>query len=217
VIKIENLANKIANKIALQLDFDDEKRAVITYGLIGILQTLTLFITITILGLIFDFIYESIIIFIGVSIIRKSAGGTHAKTMLSCNIMSVFTVLLLSALSRYIFVRPNSIYINLGFSVIIFVICFIIFYFRVPVDSPNKPITKPEKIKKLRKQSLFILSVLFMLSIAFTLLAVYNTRFSSIAVSIKLAMLWQFLTLTKVGALFIEKMDSMIYRVIENR
>jgi len=56
-----------------------------------------------------------------------------------------------------------------------------------------------------------------MLSIAFTLLTVYNTRFSSIAVSIKLAMLWQFLTLTKVGALFIEKMDSMIYRVIENR
>lgn len=217
MIKIESLANKIASKIALQLEYDDEKKSVIAYGLVGILQSLSLFIVLTTIGLILKSFYEVIIIFISVSIIRKSAGGAHAKTMMSCNIMSVFTVILLAILARYILVNPVNIYVNLGSSIIVFAICFIIFYYRVPVDSPNKPIIKPEKVKRLRQQSLFILTILFMCSTILILLATYHTRFYSISVSIRLAMLWQFLTLTKAGALFIEKMDLMIYRVIEDR
>jgi len=217
VIKIESLANKIANKIAIQLNFDDEKRAVIAYGLIGILQLLTLFTIITILGLIFDYCYESIIIFFCVSVIRKSSGGAHAKTMMSCNIMSIFTVIFLSVLSRYILDIPLNLYANLGLSVVVYAICFIIFYYRVPIDSPNKPIIKPEKIKKLRRQCFLILTMFIVLSVIFIILTTYNKRFYSIAISIRLAMLWQLLTLTKIGGLFIEKMDSMIYQVISKK
>lgn len=215
--KIEALAQKIANKLAIQLDFDDEKKSVIAYGLIGMLQMVTLFILILALGMIFHFAYEAIIIFLSVGIIRKSAGGAHAKTMMSCNIMSVITVILLSALSSYIAGVPLNFNLDLIFSVIVFAICFTIFYIRVPVDTPNKPIIKPEKVKRLRKQSLVILLVLTFISMIFMILSKYNLRFYSIGISIRLAMLWQFFTLTKIGIYVIDKIDLLIYQVINKR
>lgn len=210
MIIIETLAHKIAERIAFQLDFDDDKKAVVAYGLIGILQLATLFTIITIIGFIFNFWYECMIIFLGVGIIRKSTGGAHAKTMKSCNIISVFTVTLLSALSRYLLGVPINIYVNLGISILIFMICFIIFYLHVPVDSPNKPIVKPEKIKRLRRQSFILLTLLFLILIIFILLTTYHKRFYSIAISIRLTILWQLLTLTETGAFMIEKIDSKI-------
>ncbi|MDF2588690.1 MAG: putative accessory regulator protein, partial [Anaerocolumna sp.] len=197
MITIEILAHKIAEKIALQLDYDDERKAVVAYGLIGIIQMVTIFIIITIIGLIFDTWYESMIIFLGVGMIRKSTGGAHAGTMLSCNIISVVTVTILSALSRYILNIPFNTYVNLGLTVFLFVICFIIFYLRVPVDSPNKPITKPEKIRRLRRQSFLILTLLILTAGISILFTDYNDRFYSIAISIRLILLWQSLTLTK--------------------
>jgi accessory gene regulator B len=214
VITIEILAHKIAEKIALQLDYDDERKAVVAYGLIGIIQMVTIFIIITIIGLIFDTWYESMIIFLGVGMIRKSTGGAHAGTMLSCNIISVVTVTILSALSRYILNIPFNTYVNLGLTVFLFVICFIIFYLRVPVDSPNKPITKPEKIRRLRRQSFLILTLLILTAGISILFTDYNDRFYSIAISIRLILLWQSLTLTKFGALFIEKIDTSVRWII---
>jgi accessory gene regulator B len=214
VIKIEKLAHLIAKKIAIQLGYDDDRKAVIAYGLIGILQMITIFILITILGIIFDFWYESMIIFICVGMIRKSTGGAHAGTMMSCNIISVITVTLLAALSRYSMYIPFTTYINLGLTVLVFVICFIIFYLRVPVDSPKKTITKPEKIRRLRIQSFLILLLFSLITIALIFLVHYNKRFYSIAVSVRLIILWQSLTLTKIGALFIEKIDTSIRGII---
>lgn len=214
MIKIEVLAHKIAEKIVLQLDFDDDKKSVIAYGLIGILQMMTIFIIITMIGVIFDFWYEAIIIFVGVGLIRKSTGGVHAGSMMSCNILSVVIVTVLSALSRYILDIPFNTYVNLGLTILVFVICFIIFYLRVPVDSPNKPITKPEKIRRLRKQSFLTLSLLILISSTLILFSAYNERFYSITVSIRLILLWQSLTLTKVGALFIGKIDDLLSWII---
>jgi accessory gene regulator B len=215
VKKIETLAHKIAEKIALQLDYDDDRKAVVAYGLIAIIQMVTIFIIITIIGILFDFWYECMIIFIGVGIIRKSTGGAHSKTMNGCIIISILSVTMLSALSRYLLCKPINSYVNLGVSILVFAISFIIFYLRVPIDSPNKPIVKPEKIKRLRKQSFFLLIFFFLLTITFIELATYNKRFYSIAFSVRLTMLWQLFTLTKTGTLLLGKIDSKISSVIE--
>ena len=191
MILIEKLARNLADKIALQLDYNENRKAVITYGLIAILQIVTIFTITTILGILFDFWYESVIIFLEVGIIRKSTGGAHASTMNSCIVVSVVSITILSMISRYLFCLPVSVLINTLISLIIYIICFVIFYLRVPVDSPNKPIIKPEKIMRLRKQSFIILTVCCIISIIFVVLARYNNRFYSIAVSIRLGMLWQ--------------------------
>ena len=217
VIVIEILAHKIADKITLQLDLDEDKNAVIAYGLIGILQVTTLFIIIAIIGIVFDFLYESLIIFFSVGFIRKSTGGAHASTMNSCNTMSILSVSLLGALSRYLFNYSINIYVNLGITIFIFIMCFIIFYIRVPVDHPNKPIVKSEKIKKLRKQGFYKLILFFLLTITSINLVNFNERFYSIAASIRLAMIWQVFTLTKTGTLLLDKLDAIVNAIMKKR
>jgi accessory gene regulator B len=210
VKKIETLAHKIAEKIALQLDYDDDRKAVVAYGLIAILQMATIFIIITIIGILFDFWYECMIIFMGVGIIRKSTGGAHSKTMNGCIIISVLSVTMLSAISRYLLCLPINTFVNLGISVFIFMISFFIFYLRVPVDSPNKPIVKKDKIRRLRKQSYFLLFVFFLLTAIFIELASAYNRFYSLATSVRLMILWQVFTLTETGILLLKKVDSKV-------
>lgn len=204
---MEELAHNIAEKIALHMQFDEDKKAVIAYGLTAIFQMVTLFTVISIIGLIFGFWYESIILFIGVGIIRKSTGGAHSQTMYGCILISVLSITILSSLSKHILSFSVNVFVNLGISVLVFALCFIVFYIRVPVASPNKPIVKPGKIKRLRRQSFIILTIFFLISVDFIFLAVRNDRFYSIAVSIRLAMLWQLFTLTEIGARFIDKID----------
>lgn len=206
---MEILAHNMAKKIALQMNYDEDKQAVITYGLTAIFQMTTIFAVISTIGIIFDFWYECIIIFFGVGTIRKFTGGAHAQTMYGCNIISILSILLLSALSRYVLIIPINIFTNLGISVFVFILCFIICYIRVPVDSPNKPIVKPEKIRRLRRMSYIILTTYFIISILFIILTIWNNRFYSISLSIRMAMLWQAFTLTKIGSLALGKVDSL--------
>lgn len=212
---MEKLARYMAEKISIHMQFDDEKKAIIAYGLTAIIQIITLFIIISILGLIFHFWYESIIIFIGVGIIRKSTGGAHSQTMYGCVLISILNIMILSSLSRYILNFPINLFINLLISVLVYILCFIVIYKCVPVDSPKKPITQPKKIKQLRRQSYIKITVFFIISIIFILLSIQHERFYSIAVSIRLAMLWQLFTLTKLGMWFINKTDLNFKPIID--
>ena len=51
---MEKLAHNISEKIALQLDYDKEKKAVIAYGLIAIIQLIVIVIVIIFLGILFQ-------------------------------------------------------------------------------------------------------------------------------------------------------------------
>ena len=211
---VETLAFNIAGKIAVEMNFDENKKAVIAYGLTAIFQIATIFAVISIIGILFDFWYESIIIFLGVGIIKKSTGGAHSQTMVGCIVISVLSITILSILARYFLDFPLSKFVNFGISIFVFIFCFIVFYIRVPVDSPNKPIVKPEKIKKLRRQSFLILTIFFLLSIVLIILTTWYNRFYSIAISIRLSMLWQLFMLTRIGAQFIRKADSKLKVII---
>jgi accessory gene regulator B len=207
---IEELASKIAGKISEKLALDEERKAVITYGFIGILQIATLFILITVLGLITGTLYESYIVFFSVAFLRKSTGGAHAATMWGCNALSVVSILVLALLSRYVFGVHLPITVNIAVTIAIFILGLLIFYRKVPVDSPNKPITSEAKIKRLRKESFIKLILLFVAAV----LCIMNTerfeRLYSIASSIRVALFWQMITLTKRGASALHKLDQAL-------
>ncbi|SHJ08644.1 accessory gene regulator ArgB-like protein [Parasporobacterium paucivorans] len=204
---MERWAKRTAERISLQMKYDEDKKAVIAYGLTAMIQMATIFVIISIFGLFFGFWMESVVIFLGVGIIRKSTGGAHSATMLGCILISVSSISLLSAAARYIFDISINIYLNCFVSIFIYLLCFVVFYLRVPVDTPNKPIVKPEKIKRLRKQSFLILTAFFLLSMVCVFLTGWNTRFFSLAVIIRLTMLWQALTLTRLGQVFFAWID----------
>ncbi len=215
MIIIEILANKIANKIAIQLSLDKEKQSVIDYGLIGLLQVMTLLMIIIIIGVVSDSLYESLIIFLSVGFLRKSTGGAHSRTMKGCNTVTVLSVAILAISSRYLLSAPMNSYVNLGITMVVFLIGYIIFYRRVPMDSPNKPIVTLKKIKRLRKESFYKLALFFLLTVGAIALADTSVRFYSIASSIRMALIWQATTLTEIGASLLSNLDLIVNRMLD--
>nr|WP_242694122.1 accessory gene regulator B family protein [Proteiniclasticum aestuarii] len=193
---------------------DQEKRSVIAYGLIGILQVTSLFLMITVIGLMTGTLYESLIIFFSVGYIRKSTGGAHSRTMWGCNTVSVASITLLAILSRYLFGIPLDVYVNAGITMAVFLAGFIIFHKRVPVDSPNKPIVSSEKIRRLRRESFGKLCLFLLLTGAAIALAESSERLYSIASSIRMAMVWQAITLTETGGSLLARVDRAINSVL---
>lgn len=207
---MEVLAHKIADGLALQLNLDQERRSVIAYGLIGMLQMTALFIVIMIIGLITGTLYESLIIFLSVGYMRKSTGGAHSKTMMGCNTVSVLSIVILALSSRYLLNGPLDGYVNSGITMTVFLLGYVVIYLRVPVDNPNKPIVTMEKIKRLRKESYSKLFLFLMLTIGSIVLADTHDRFYSIASSIRVAIIWQAVTLTQTGTSLLSRLDSLV-------
>lgn len=158
-----NLANKLAARLAKKLNYSEEQRKVIAYGLGAALQMLELLIIALIFGLVFDCLYESLIIFLGVGLLRRSSGGTHCSTYLACILTSSLSICLLAFFCRYLLpgYLPKWIYIVFGM-IPGFACAFLFAYKRVPQASPNKPITNPAKIARLKRQC-FITLLIYML------------------------------------------------------
>lgn len=207
---IEALANRIADGLASQLNLDQERKAVIAYGFIGILQGVALFLMISVIGILTGTVYEVLIIFLSVGYIRKSTGGAHSRTMWGCNTVSVFSISLLALASKYLLGMPVELSVNIGFTIILFLAEFMVFHKRVPVDSPNKPIVSAEKISRLRRESFTKLFLFLLLTGAAIAAADTHIRLYSIASSIRMAMIWQVITLTEKGASLLAKVDSAV-------
>ncbi len=204
---MEKMAQTLSSKIANQMHYDEDKEAVIAYGLTAIFQIFVIALLISVIGIICDFWYESLIIFFGVGLLKKSTGGAHSRSIYSCIIISVLSISFFAMLSRYIFRFSINIYISFALPLFVFILCFIIFNKKVPVDSPNKPIQKPEKIKRLRRQSTILLIIYTALTYAFIILAPHNERFQSLSFCIHFILLWQTYMLTKNGMRFITLID----------
>lgn len=213
--KIELLAGKIADVLALKLQLDEERYAVIRYGLIGLLQVITLFMLISLIGIFTGTLYESYIVFFTVGYLRKSTGGAHSRTMWGCNAVSVLSISILTMTSKYLLGIPIDPRINSGAALLVFLVALLIFKKNVPIDSPNKPIVSPEKIKRLRKESFMKLLLFFLLSLIAINRANIEGRFYSISMSIRLAILWQTITLTKTGSELLLKVDYAVNELLD--
>lgn len=204
---MEKLAKQIAERISEALNYDEDKQLVIAYGLTALLQMITIASVVLIVGLIFNFWIEAIILFMGVGLLRKSTGGAHAKTLFGCTVISIVSICVMSALCRYFLINVDSLHILLPVYIITIGCCFFITYQKAPVDSPNKLIKRPEKIKRLRKQSFITILIYSTISIALLVISCYNLRMVSISSSIVLSLVWQTITLTRCGAVFISALE----------
>jgi accessory gene regulator B len=206
---MEKLARKLASNISSSLGYDDEKEAVVAYGLIAMIQITLTTLLVLLLGILAGAPVEALIICFSVSILRKYSGGAHAKTAEFCTGFSVIYCILTAVISKRLLA---GIYNPIAMAVaiiIIFALSFLIVYKFAPVDSPNKPIRTEKKKKRMRKGSFIILSVYFVMSVTFFLLAYQSEIFESYGIGLLFGISWQIFTLTHLGAQFIGKMNQL--------
>lgn len=211
---MEQLAQNLAKLMALRLGYTAEKQAVIAYGLIAIIEMMAIAVLSLLIGFIFGFWEECLILFFGVGILRKSTGGAHAQSMESCTIISILSITLFSYLASLL--TKFSIPFPLLFMLSAFLFAAYVFYAykRVPVDTPNKRIVSDKKKKRLRNQCFATLSAYCFLSFLFLSFSLIQPSFLSYTAAIHFSVIWQLMTLSKSGAIFIGSMDYAIRKAL---
>jgi len=213
-MNLELICKNISNNLKNELNLDEDKASIIEYGLFAFFHMSISILLVAVIGLIFNVMIEALIISFVVAILRKFSGGAHASTALNCAIVGV----LISIIPAYITKNLNF---NINYIIFtgipLYIISLIIVYKLAPVDSPNKPIKKQEKIKKLKKGSIILLSI-YMIIVAFNVIIYYiskNHIFLVYSACIYIGMLWQVFTLTKYGHILVNIVDSLFIKIFK--
>lgn len=211
----EKIATKIGNNAKLLLNANEEQEQIIVYGAINLFQMLFAILWVIIAGLLFGVFYEALIFSITASILRKYSGGVHASSPSRCIIIGTLSSVLAGILVNKILCTLNCVTV-IGISISIIIFAFITVSKNAPVDSIKKPITNIETRKQFKRKSilvififLFIIIILFILSQKFS-----NLYYIKLMESISLGILWQTITLTKIGISLLNKVDFVLKYII---
>lgn len=207
----EKMAMKIGRNAKLFLNVDEDKEQIIVYGAISLLQITFAILWVIIAGLFFGVLYEALLFSITVNILRKYSGGAHASSPSNCIIIGTILAMASGLFIDKIFYKINMLTAIL-MSTACIVFAFIIVAKNAPVDSVKKPITNIELKKQFKKKSII---VLFIFSLIITILYALSTKYSALYYikfieSIILGVLWQTITLTKSGTIFLNKVDFVL-------
>ena len=154
--------SSIAEKITMHLEannaFKSEDRAIYQYGIQQGLSIMLNLSTALLLGIVTGMTWESIIFSAAYMLLRRYAGGFHAKTPARCYIYSSAMVLLALLGIKYVF---DSILI----SICMFIVGSLIIFLFSPVEDKNKPLDAAEQLVY-QKRTRFYLIVEIVLDIA---------------------------------------------------
>lgn len=209
---MENLSNSIANKVATELNMDNDKKEVIAYGTFALLQTFLSILLVGMFGFIFHVAFEALIVLFTASILRKYSGGAHASSPGNCTSIGVIICIGQALIISLIVNNWINFKIALIVELVVFTWSYYMVYKLVPIDNPSKRIKSEEKRKRMRKGSFIILSI-YLLVVIFTMILYFNIERTTLvvyALCIIGGIAWQIFTLTKCGHLILAKIDIFL-------
>ena len=171
--------SSIAEKITMHLEannaFKSEDRAIYRYGIQQGLSIMLNLSTTLLLGIVTGMIWESIIFSAAYMLLRRYAGGFHAKTPARCYIYSSAMVLFALLGIKYVF---DSILI----SICMFIVGSLIIFLFSPIEDKNKPLDASEQLVY-QKRTRFYLIVEVVLDIVMMSLG-FKVLYEPISISL---------------------------------
>lgn len=188
---VHSIAVALSNVITRELNFDNVKRAKISYGLETIIGAIIKSVGFPVIFFLFGVLKQSLIALFTVAILRYVSGGMHLKTFIGCFMVSTAVLVSIGMLSKVLVINDYLYYI-------LNIVSLVIIILRSPVDPPEKPIKTKQKRYVMKLISIFILLLLIYIS---------RTIENDVKNSILLAIYIQALTLTG--------WDKTIYKYID--
>lgn len=153
----------ISSKVARILCKDEkhtDNYELYEYAIYIILSSAFHMVTVIVLGLVFNLLTESLVFYLSFIVIRKFAGGYHAKTPVRCYLFSFASNIIILCLVKWLS-SINTLFI---FIFIIFeLLCVILILLISPLDTENNPLTGQEK-KMYRMLTSIITILIFIIS-----------------------------------------------------
>lgn len=156
---LQRLAKSMARFFSVQNIIQSEYEEIYAYGAEILLSTVINCIIALIIALITDTFFPTMIFLTVFILIRRNAGGYHAKTHMGCTAILIFVQLFFSAVIIHM---PNMVVPIFSYAVML-VSCISV-YVLAPVEHPNKPLKNDEKVV-LRKRSLMYVMVISVINI----------------------------------------------------
>lgn len=208
---MEQLAHRWAQKIGTTLGTDEERIAVMAYGLTALLQLVLIFLAAALLGWALGFFGESMIVFFSVGFLRRLIGGAHAGSFNGCLVVSIFCIGFFSALAHYV-LPLCPFWVLCGASLAIYLTAVVLIARLAPVDSPNKPVRSLEKRRRLRRSAFGVMVVFALLTAAALLWQIRGGNCARYIWALNLSVLWQTTMLTGCGSRLIRIVDLRFKR-----
>lgn len=152
------IMNYTMNIIKKNSDYDEEKLAVIKYGLEGLYLTITKLIVIFLLAYILNIFKEVIIFLLIYNVIRTTSFGLHATKSWICLLSSTLIFIGFPIVCKYIHLT-NDFKVILGLILILFI------YKNSPADTQKRPIVNPKRRMFFKYCSTFIAIIFIFCSI----------------------------------------------------
>ena len=138
--------------LAQQLNENHEKRGVYYYGFQIVIGGIVKAIAMALASLLLGIFIETVAVMAFFVSLRVIAGGFHMDTYGKCMVSSTAIFLLGGALVKYAHPYLNTVY-SVALAAFIFFLGLYVMIRWAPADTPNKPITKPKQIKRLKTLS----------------------------------------------------------------
>ncbi len=155
---MDKLVNWITVRVCDGENFDDDKIAVVKYGIELMLLKIIFFGVCLVIGAFMGMFFECVVYLVLFTILRTNAGGYHADTRIRCFIQSMLTMIVAMLVLMYV---------NTATMIVLAVTAFlsgIAIILLAPVDSENKRLEKDEIVKfKTRSIVILIAEVIFAL------------------------------------------------------
>lgn len=150
--------NSSFNFINKHQDLDHYNQVKIKYGLEVMYYFFTKTSVILILSYFFNFFTEAVIFNLFYFPLRCTAHGFHAKSNIECWIISLASYVIIFFNCKFLIINNIS-------SIILFIISLISFIIWSPADTSNLPLIKKTDRYRLKKISLFILVIEYIISL----------------------------------------------------
>ncbi|RNC29841.1 MAG: Accessory gene regulator protein B [Candidatus Dichloromethanomonas elyunquensis] len=187
MINLSEISQHLSDTITRELNYTDEKREIVAYGLESLFLSIIGFLAILLVAFSFNALIPTVIAAGFGGLLRKTSGGAHMNTPLKCLTFGAIIYSILGVISQLI-VKYH--FYDFKISLIIMVICLMTVTYLAPVDCESKPIISP----KLRRNLKFI-SISFVILSFFIVLLNNNVLINT---SVVLGISYQTLTLLPV-------------------
>ena len=174
---IARLSKRMASFFVRNEVIKSEDEEVYEYGLQLLLSTLFNGIIALVLAIISGTLWQCICYLAVFILIRKSAGGFHAKTHLRCCCILAVVLSLFIVFIKFVL---TNIYTAITALAVVFSVAVILLF--APLEHENKPISDKDK-KRLRK-----ISVIYAILISFVISLLFITNMKEIMVCLALGM-----------------------------
>lgn len=176
------VVNSCMNVIKKDNLYDDIKLEEIKYGLTAVYLNLSKFIVFFTINALFGIFKEGLLFLVFYIPLRSFSYGFHAKSSLTCWVLSAITFIILPLLSTLLT-------LNLYIKIIFIIYCLVIYYLYSPADTPSRPIINKKLRLKLKLSSIIIVIIYSIIIISF------NNTYTNLMI---IAMLYQSIMITPI-------------------